>query len=437
MVKRFTLLVLGLAVLACPPTPARGAEITTVMSAADGADPFDFMLYPEYGWHLRQSRITREYIKNDVAGNHLAFARELDASRTTHTLDINLRLGLYKGLEMFFVFPFVVSDITRLTFPSGVDHSNSSVDPAGSPSLFGVDANDGNKGPKRSGFGDMSVGLKYAPFEQWRDEYYPSWVIGFTYTIPTGAVRRFDNAAVGEGIHTLRLETAISRRMAFAEPYFSLFGDLRLPSSSSLFQKYAPTQKRVWPASDVGVALGVEFYPWDDPRDDGKKARYFSIDVGLSAVYRFRGRGYTDLFEAFGRSACTGDPLCTGDKNKGLTQYDRTVNNDPNAEITHMDGITDVGPYGTYSVWAGFNLQPIEYFSLSFRFMYSYESAHYLTYSDVGQDLDGLKDVQWNNLFNDNEYNPVYNSVVDDPGKRFRSEGANIFGIMVMLAGRF
>jgi len=45
--------------------------------------------------------------------------------------------------------------------------------------------------------------------------------------------------------------------------------------------------------------------------------------------------------------------------------------------------------------------------------------------------------VQFDNSFGDNEYNPVYNSVVDDPGKRFRSEGANIFGSMVMLVGRF
>ncbi|NOZ00960.1 MAG: hypothetical protein GXP54_03615, partial [Deltaproteobacteria bacterium] len=232
-------------------------------------------------------------------------------------------------------------------------------------------------------------------------------------------------------------ETSISRRIMFAEPYFNLFGNLRIPGSSTLFKNYGSSQKRVWPQSDVGVSLGVEFFPWDVPRADGKKARYFSLDVGVSAMYTFRGRGYTDLFDALGGSACTNDPKCTGAANKGLTQYDRTLNNDPNPGIKYMDGVTDVGSFGTYSAWVGFTLQPIEYFQLAFRFTYSYETAHYLTYSDVGQDLDGKNNVEFKNSFGDNEYNPVYNSVVDDPGRRFRSEGANILGVMLMLVARY
>lgn len=439
MTKRYLSAFLGLALLSSLSVPALGAEITTVMSAADGDDPFDFMLYPSYGWQLRTSRISREYVRIDpAAGNQLSFARELDASRTTHSLDINARIGLYKGLELYFVFPFVISDRTKLTFPSGVSHANSSVDPSGKPSLFTVDPQTGNLGPKRSGFGDMSVGLQYAPFEQWRDEFYPSWLIAFTYTIPTGQVKRADNSAIGQGFHTLRLETSISRRITFVEPYFNLFGDLRIPGSSTLFKNYGTTQKRSWPGSDVGVSLGVEFFPWDSPRADRKKSRYFSLDLGLSAVYTFRGRGYTDLFDAFGGSSCTTDPNCTGAANKRLTQYDWTLNNAPvDPEMKYMNGITDVGSYGTYSVRIGFNLQPIEFFQLSFQFMYSYETSHYLTYSDVGQDLDGVRDVEYENSFGQNEYNPVYNSVVDDPGRRFRSEGANILGIMVMMAGQF
>jgi len=434
MTTRLTSLFAGLLLLACLALPARGAEITTVMSSADQGDPFDGWLYQSYQWQLRKSRITREYIKTDPGiGNSLGFAKELDSERTIHSIDINARFGLYKGLELFFVFPIVISDSTNLEFPADVGPDNSTVAPKGKPSLFDMP----NGGTKRSGFGDMSLGIRYAPFEQWRDEYYPTWLIGFTYTIPTGKIKRADNSAVGAGIHTLKLETVVSRRIRFAEPYFGLSGNLRIPSSNSLFKKYGPSQDKIWPGSDLGLTLGVEFFPWDAPRADGKKARYFSIDIGVSAVYTFQGRAYTDLFEAFGSSSCTGLTSCTGNSNKGLTQYDRTLGNDPNPEITFMDGITTVGAYGTYSAWAGFNLQPIEYFSISFRFTYSYETAHYLTYSNVGRDLDGLKGVEYKNSLGDNEYNPVYNSTVDDPGHRFKSRGANMYGIMLMIVGKY
>jgi hypothetical protein len=415
---------------------ATGSELTSVMSSFDAGDPFDGALSVRWNWQLRKSLITRETVCNNVPGlcpgeNKTVLVKELESKRSSHSLDIELRGGIYKDVELFVVLPLVLADETDLSFASGVDHSKSSVDPVVGSSLFRVP----NSGRARSGFGDLSVGLRYAPMAQWRDPYYPNWLLAFTYTAPTGGTRKATNSAVGKGTHTLKFETAASRRILFVEPYFSLFGSLHIPSSGGLYKNYGETQKHVDPGHEVGLALGTEFFPWDVPRADGKKGQFASIDVGFSAKYQFQGRGYTDLSDAFGSSACNTDPAC------GLTGYTRVQDNEDAPRILKMDGITDVGPFGTFSVWGGFNVQPIEYVELSFRFTYSRETAHHLTYADVGEDLDGglpggTAGVDFKNSMGLNEYNPVYNAEVDDPGRRFRSEGANLYGILLQVTGK-
>ena len=429
---------LCLAILLCCTalTRVEAAEITTVMNAFDPADPFDGALSVQWDWMLRKSQINRQSVCSNIAGlcpgeQRMISLRELNSRRSSNTMNIQFRAGFYKGMEFFMNFPFVLEDRTRLTFSSNVDWNNSTVDPLGGPSLFAVP----NDGSKRSGFGDMSLGIRYAPFAQWRDPLYPSWMLAFTYTVPTGALRRADNDGVGAGLHILRIETAASRRIAFFEPYFGVFGNLRFPSSTTLFKNYGENQGQVWPGHELGLTIGAEFFPWDSPREDGKKGGYVSLDVGFSAMYTFKGRGYTDLFDALGTSACNVDPTCR------LTAYTRTQENDPTPGIERMDGMTDVGAFGTFSTWAGFNVQPIENVSLGFRFTYSRETAHYLTNADVGNDLDGDEPggspgVDFTNSRGQNEYNPVYNENVDEPGKRLRSVGANFYGIMLTLTGK-
>jgi len=418
---------------------AFAAGTTQVLSAFEESDPFDGWLYPVWEWELRKAKIGREYLQ----GDRILRADVLNARRSTHRLSVNARIGLYRDLELFLVFPFVLRDQTELTFAG----SASSLDPLGTqPDLFSMP----NTGPARSGFGDMAVGLRYSPFQQWRDPYYPSWVVAFTWTIPTGKVRRGGNAGVGNGWHELKFETGASRRIAFVEPYFDFHGTLRIPSSSTLFKDYGPTQGSVWPGQELGLRYGVEFVPWEVTRTDGKRERYATIDLGGSAVYTFRGRGYTDLFEAFASSKCNGAGLCPDPTKEngalGVTQYNRTLQNwTPGSSPAFLDGITDVEAYGTYSVWAGFDVQPIEYLSIGFRFTYSHETAHFLNRAIVGKDLDGHDGVMYNPERPNatppvpagvNEYNPVYNSSVDDPGRRFKSEGADIFGIGLMLIGK-
>jgi hypothetical protein len=436
---RFSAILLALAVWA--PTSVVAADFTAVSSSADKGDPFDGTLTVRYDWALRQSRISREFVCTPglpgcPARPTTVTRSELDASRVQHTMTIDARIGLYHDLELFASLPLVLGDTTSLGFAGGVDGTNSTVNPAFGPSLFQAD----QTGRNRTGLGDLTVGLRWAPACQWRNAYQPTVLPGVSYTAPTGAIRRATNAAVGMGLHTLKFDVAASRRILFAEPYFGVSGTIRLPNTagSTLFQNYdSSTQSRTNPGPILGLTAGTEFYPWLRTRADGKPERFVSLDLGLAASYTFAGREQTDLFEALGASACAGDPLCTGARgNKNLLAYDHTLDGQAQA-ITTTDGVTDVSAYGTVSTWAGVTVQPIPWVSMSLRFTYTRETSHFLTYANTGVNSDATNSTI--ELVNDdktNEFNPVYDSDVDDPGTRFRSDGANIFGVMLMLSGK-
>lgn len=443
MRRSWSFLVLFLLVIAVP--PAFGAGLTEVTSSADSGpsalDRFDLNLGLRWDWMTRKSLVSREIpctaSTPGCAGTGTSLRPILDTTRTAHQLDVDLRLGLYHGLELFAVLPVVLKDTTSVGLASGVTAQSSTLYPPslGTP-LFGVP----NDSPKRSGFGDMSIGLRYAPMEQWRNSYYPTLLLGLTYTAPTGNLRQGGNTGVGEGVHTVRLELDASRRFDFVEPYFGFFGDLRVPAKDTLFRTYdADTQRNTGPGHDLGITVGAEWYPWQKPQPNGKPGAYAAIDVGFLAKYTFQGREYTDLFDAFANSNCKTELSCqspvTAGKNR--LQYDRTRDNDPTPGITYMDGITDVSPYGTFQVWTGLRVAPVQWIELAFRFTYSRETSHFLTYADTGTNLDtanGL--IETRNADGRNEFNPVYNSDVDQPGYRFKSEGTNVYGVMLQLTGK-
>lgn len=440
---RLRWLALLVAMVAAAPATALAADYTFVLSSADKKDPFDGVLTVRYDWAQRQSRISREFVCTPglpgcPATPSTATRAELQSSRVQHTMTFDARIGLYHDLELFASLPVVAGDRTGLDHAPGVNGGNSTVDPDFGPSIFPAN----QAGRSRSGLGDLTIGLRWAPACQWRAPHEPTVLLGFAYTAPTGAIKRATNQAVGMGLHTLRLDVAASRRIRFAEPYFGLSGALRLANTAgtTLFRNYDSTaQTRSNPGPVLGLAAGTEFFPWLKTRADGKPERFVSIDVGLSASYTFAGREQTDLFEALGSSAaCAGDPACTGSRgNKNLLAYDRTLDGKVQA-ITFTDGVTDVSAYGTVGTWLGVTVQPVRWVSMSLRFNYTRETSHFLTNANTGVSSDENDTIELSNKETPprNEFNPVYDSDIDDPGTRFRSEGANIFGVMLMVSGR-
>ena len=422
-------------------------------SLADGEPGPEISPHPwisgavRYVWQRRTSTIGREYWCSSVPGlcpgtAKLLTLKELQASRTVHRVDLEFHGNLFRYVDLSLLLPIVGSDTTGISFAAGVSPGNSTISTAPGTGLFSVP----NDGPKRLGFGDLSIGARVTPLPNLRDGVGFGWWVGLTYTAPTGKARRGDNDGVGEGVHAFRVDTELSQRASIVEPYLGYGFAARVPASDTLFRNYGPAQTAVSPPWNTGLNAGVRILPWKAPEPD---RRYVSIDVGFSAVRTSAGRAYTDLFDALATSV---SPL--------LATTRQTENPDPAPGITRSDGITEVGSYWTFTTWASIDWQPVEYLEVSFRFSYARELDHLLTNGigncTVRNDIEGSTPVIWcdgsggnfgkdldgngvvrKNSSGANELNPVYVAAIDDPGKRLRATDINIFGILLAVTGKF
>ncbi len=327
---------------------AVAADVTDVVDAADGDDPFDFHIEPRFTQTRRSAVIRREYpcdpsdnadlnrnprLDTDCGEPSVVFRKEMDYERITNQLDIDVQFGLYKDVEFHLTFPLVFSDQRVLRYADldslqeFVDASNSSVDPSDSRIRDDIQANvpnsgasddlsrqffstfryfslagDGNKGPTRKGFGDMKLGIAWNPFNRERDDTKSTLMLGFDYVLPTGEIARAGNEGVGRGVHELQWTLAASKRFRYLEPYFSLKYVLPIAASNSLFEKEGPGQTLISPGQRAEFLFGSEFIPYEEP-EFGRK---FVINVGLSFAYQAEGRDYNPLFDALSSSECNG-----------------------------------------------------------------------------------------------------------------------------------
>jgi hypothetical protein len=432
-------------VLAMAPTGARAARVTDIVDSFSRPqeEPVDVVIDVEYGYSARRGAILREFrcLAHDQAvvgqfcpdQSRIEDARELEVERIRQTLDLRLRLGIWRAAEFWFAVPIVLADQTKLSYAKGVTAQSSTVDPQGSdppPSLFSVPS----VGPERSGVGDPSFGIRLAPLSWARDPARATWALDLALTIPArgkSGVRRADNRSVGQGLWVIDVATAVSARpVRQIEPYAGVGGTLRLPHTNSLFDDYGPTQTLVSPGHGIHTLVGVEFHPYEDRELE----RALTIDLGGRLAYTFEGRDYTDLFDALGTSSCDGrDPAspCT------LTTFDRGDIDPATGRPRKTDGITDVEQFGTLSAWLGVRYQPIRWIALGARVDFAYELPHFLTSADAGKDLDGVNQVQASNQNGDNEFNPVYSSHIDSLGSRFRTGGIRTVGFSLSLSGKF
>lgn len=416
--------------------PAHAVETTDVLDAFDDQnnDPFDFALRLRFQSDKRNSTIGREArcLVGDALGAGICgssgtvYARELKYERTKNTIGVDARFGLYKDLEFYVTFPFVVSDQWKHDFVDGVDRSNSLIYPAKDSEVLFASPYSSRQ---RSGFGDMIFGLKWAPYNYYRDSTHPTWVFGIDLKIPSGTAMRATNDGVGEGFYELGLYSTISRRaLTIFEPFFNLHGNFRFGSSGGLFTNQGATQGRdVDPGNQLGSQFGLTIVPWEDVNDDKR----VEVEGGFGMDYIFRGREYTEIWEALA-SASNPCQAATGCVN---TLHTRS---DPGADgkLTQTDGITTVEPYGRFAGWAAVHYQPIKYFQISAKMGWMRETAHFLSFADPGKDLDNHNGVEVKNSNNTNEFSPVYLPSIDTIGQRIRLLDASNTVFMISISGK-
>ncbi len=421
---------------------AHAAEVTDVLDAFDSAfkNPYDFSLRLRFGQDTRSAVIAREVrcIQEDhvgaeacPGGSQTLLSRELKYERTRRTMFIDARIGLHHDVELYATFPIVISDSWNHDFiDNTVNRANSSIYPPNDrDALIGVPY----KNVGRSGFGDVTVGLKWSPYNYYRDTAHPTWVLGVDYTMPTGQPMEATNDGVGLGLHQLHFHTTISRRaLGIIEPFFSVSARMRFEAENSLFAKtrQAATQVRVTPGNQVGTAFGFEIIPWEDLKNDAR----VELEFGFSMDYIFRGREYTEIWEAL----ASPDNPCQQGSQCSNTSHTKSDLDPATGQHAVSNGITDVEQYGQFAGWAKLHYQPVKYFQISAMLRYKLDTPHFITFGDYGKDLDGQGGVRQANSATPpkNEYSPVFLPGIDAPGGRLRLQEASTWTFMLSLSGK-
>lgn len=443
-----------LALLAATP-PATAAEITDVIDAADGDDPFDMRIEVDYRRSLRRAKITREFnCQPTTTPEHietcpeappegeLLHVKELRYERVIHEVVPTVRVGLWHDLELKVEIPIVASDEQTLRFAGdggdpdsvAITPAESTIAPEGGEDLFAVPPDL----PKRGGFGDMLFMLRYSPIAQERDDLRATWTIELGYRAPTGAVMKYNNEAVGRGVHELIVATALSHRFEYAEPYARFDAAFPFASQNALFKDYGDSQQHVGPGARAGFMAGAELVPYDDE----KRGVKFFVDIGLGAEYQAEGRDYSELFDALGGATAgraPDDACAIGNPYDpvGAPNCPR-YNPDSRSRIadTPLDGLTTVEEHVTVKGKLGFGMYLSRFARIGVTLQLDHDTEHYLSNADVGRDLDGSGLVEARGAvpnadgiggYDPTEHNPTYIPAIDAVGRRIRVEETTVF----------
>ncbi len=514
--------------------PVEAAEFTDLLDAADDLDdgdpdtydPWDFHLEPSFNFDYSTAQITREApcVPSDhpsidessdqynpqADGNRrlvrdsercpeprIVTNREMLFQGSRSTLDMTLRAGLYKDLELRINIPYVVGSTRGLKYDndprrgqSVIDEGNSSVDPSDDrirnhgEDVFDADTDysqnrdaygsaldeyhmyrffdlgDEYSRYERSGLADPSVGIHWAPWSDYRDDTKATMLIGMDYVMPIAPVQRHDNDAVGEGLHQLQWNIGASKRFDWIEPYFGARYTLPIPATDSLYGQIdgetggvGSGQVVTNPPHEGMFTIGTEFIPYEDPEAG---ARY-GIDLRFEFGYTSEGRDYTPLFDHMtapgndcnnrtiesvqpdfdtdGNLTNPDDVACSWVVQQPSNATPASYDLESDDEYAFTDLMT-VDDYGTFSGQIGFYLQPIEYFQFRGVAGLTHHQSHLLTNARTGRDSQRTEDDSVD-MSSEYERNPAYNPAYDNSGDRFRVERFNTWHFSVTAALQF
>lgn len=220
------------------PLAAGAAEVTRIASSFEDNDPFGLYVEASAQGELQLMQILREQLPAPDGGELAQPA--LNYTRAEMRLNVDVYVGLYRDLELKIGLPFTLFQTEGWGFPGDISSSvrggmldncllPTGVRPAEGcigdntrfQSLIALDGSN-PRGTVRLGLGNARFGLRYALFQQAKDETKPTFLVGFDYEAPTGPRLEpaLPSSGVGDRVHKYMLHTALSRRFGVIEPYF-------------------------------------------------------------------------------------------------------------------------------------------------------------------------------------------------------------------------
>jgi hypothetical protein len=419
-----------------PSQHAGAAQFTRIVGAAYDDDAFQADVDLAFQGFYRWSVITREY----QSGTSLLDATNLDYSEALYTMVPRLDIGLYKDLELFATFPVVLSWTKTVDLdPATRGYTNFTMNRQNKPGQSPADAIvNVNGSVKHTGYGDMTVGIKYAVFNDqrpnhslkrekesgaiWWDDTVPTWILEFSYTAPTGSQLDPTNPSSGPGrkVHVLNFATSISKRFRWVDPYLGIFYQLPLSMGPSSVSNPDYT-KYIKPGQRGGMTMGTEVIPYED-----HKARYkVSIDVRFGANY------VSDASLEYSEMAdfLPGWKFFNKDANGN---YIRDANGYPTIDPNNrtFGRLTATEQYLQFMGQLGLYAEIAKYFRVCTNVGFGHDTLHYLTYDKIGGGAGS-------GYINPADVNPLYEAELDERGKRFRLNDTFLLFWNISLAGQF
>ncbi len=383
------------------------AEVTSVVDAFDGDDPFDLNLTLGFQQTWKHSNIHRETPLNQPglsSGGYVAGTENVASySRSTSTLLTGADIGIYHDLAVIFRLPIILSDSQSLGDLDGSSNNPQLLQDSTGHQLFSVPF----KSPNRSGIDWFSVGMDWAIYNQQRHPSKPTWVIGAEGRFSVGTPLHACNAnasvqcpdpahptqnrdpGISRGMDSFGAHTVFSRRFGYVEPYWGLWFLADFPQSGTDYGATDTFQGSVvnHPPYVGWFSLGMEVIPWEHK----EQFQRLVGDFRLTGTYHSAGREYSELFDALGSSqapslrtpnpggfaACgNGGPSCGGAANGSSVA-------DPTQQQVFFTGITDQQAYASVGGKIGATLQAGEYVKFNVGFGLQYDQSHLITAADA------------------------------------------------------
>jgi len=381
------------------------AEITSVVDAFDGDDPFDLNLTLGFQQTWKHSNIHRETSLNQPglsSGGYVAGTENVASySRSTSTLQTGADIGIYKDLAIIFRLPIILSDQQSLGDLNGSSAEPQLLQDSQGHQLFNVPF----KSPTRSGIDWFSLGLDWAIYNQQRNPSKPTWVVGVEGRFAVGTPLHACNAAaaiqcpypgptngpnagqsrdpgISRGMDTVSAHTVFSRRFGYVEPYSGLWFLADFPQSGTDYGATDTFQGSVvnHPPLVGNFSMGMEVLPWEHR----EQFQRLVADFRLSGIYHSAGREYSELFDALGSSLApslrTSNP---GGYTAGTGKLAGQSVQDTSQQQVNFTGITDQAPYVSVNARIAATLQAGEYVKFTAGVGLTYDQSHLITDADA------------------------------------------------------
>ncbi|MBK6684016.1 MAG: hypothetical protein IPG45_06045 [Deltaproteobacteria bacterium] len=429
--------------------PALAAFPTRVLSALEEDEPLpDVHVTVGFERNDTRAKIVREWVQR-VAGEDPAAldVKELKYRESSNTLLLDVRVGIFRDLELHIGAPIVLSGSSSIEFEDGVANfstiwgSNNANDPAVGYRypLTPVPAE-----RNRAGFGDMRFGLGWSPLTDRKDEAYPTLTFRADLIAPTGKVRdpQDQNAlpggsggGVGLGQTIFDLSIGMNKRMRGNTPAFDpymMFGT-QLPVATG-----AQKERGMEPPITARFQVGTEVIAYEDPATD----QFYAVDLSFQLKYIGIGRTYSylsDYLPNFDQTKVERDLPIYTDYADGGNYTGAAAGTScgllmgvPCGELNRVDEHLQMK--GTFAL----HLKPMKYFTLRGGVSVGFTTEHLLTTERVGtdtdpadainqrcpsnSDVDCVGRVNAQNSLGQDERSPYYDPRYDAPGRRLRAE---------------